>query len=176
MRFDLIFRAAGDVEAPIVLLLHGLRVAIEQNGEELLEGTHLLIVAGRVPNTREAGLDLTGVEFWCRQDYGVVYRSRCLGKCPIPMCPSETTSKSSRRSSRTSLSSEKRDEACPSGRQRQGACFLSEFLRAQERRRPLHRGTHCCQVGIPESSITKGNVRFCSNLSGLSLLACIRFV
>lgn len=39
------------------------RVAVEQNGVELpLEGTHLLVAAGRVPNTRDIGLELIGVE------------------------------------------------------------------------------------------------------------------
>lgn len=39
------------------------RVAIEQNGvERSLEGTHLLAAAGRVPNTKDIGLELAGVE------------------------------------------------------------------------------------------------------------------
>ena len=39
------------------------RVALEQNGvEKSLEGTHLLVAAGRVPNTKDIGLELTGVE------------------------------------------------------------------------------------------------------------------
>jgi pyruvate/2-oxoglutarate dehydrogenase complex dihydrolipoamide dehydrogenase (E3) component len=38
-------------------------VTLEQNGvEKLLEGTHLLVAAGRVPNTKDIGLHLTGVE------------------------------------------------------------------------------------------------------------------
>jgi pyruvate/2-oxoglutarate dehydrogenase complex dihydrolipoamide dehydrogenase (E3) component len=39
------------------------RVTIEQKGaEKSLEGTHLLAAAGRVPNTKDIGLELTGVE------------------------------------------------------------------------------------------------------------------
>jgi len=39
------------------------RVTLDQNGvERSLEGTHLLVAAGRVPNTKEIGLELTGVE------------------------------------------------------------------------------------------------------------------
>jgi pyruvate/2-oxoglutarate dehydrogenase complex dihydrolipoamide dehydrogenase (E3) component len=39
------------------------RVTIEQNGvERSLEGTHLLAAAGRVPNTKDIGLELAGVE------------------------------------------------------------------------------------------------------------------
>ncbi|MBB5064773.1 NAD(P)/FAD-dependent oxidoreductase [Granulicella mallensis] len=39
------------------------RVTLSQNGtEKLLEGTHLLVAAGRVPNTKDIGLDLVGVE------------------------------------------------------------------------------------------------------------------
>lgn len=39
------------------------RVILEQNGvEKSLEGTHLLAAAGRVPNTKDIGLELTGVE------------------------------------------------------------------------------------------------------------------
>ena len=39
------------------------RVAVEQNEVELqLEGTHLLVAAGRVPNTKNIGLELIGVE------------------------------------------------------------------------------------------------------------------
>jgi pyruvate/2-oxoglutarate dehydrogenase complex dihydrolipoamide dehydrogenase (E3) component len=39
------------------------RVTLEQNGtEKSLEGTHLLVAAGRVPNTKDIGLELTGVE------------------------------------------------------------------------------------------------------------------
>jgi len=38
-------------------------VIIEQNGEEnTLEGTHLLVAAGRTPNTENMGLELAGVE------------------------------------------------------------------------------------------------------------------
>ena len=39
------------------------RVTLEQSGVEMsLEGTHLLVAAGRVPNTKDIGLELTGVE------------------------------------------------------------------------------------------------------------------
>ncbi len=39
------------------------RVILEQNGaEKSLEGTHILVAAGRVPNTKDIGLELTGVE------------------------------------------------------------------------------------------------------------------
>jgi pyruvate/2-oxoglutarate dehydrogenase complex dihydrolipoamide dehydrogenase (E3) component len=39
------------------------RVIIEQNGaEKTLEGTHLLVVVGRTPNTEGIGLELAGVE------------------------------------------------------------------------------------------------------------------
>ena len=39
------------------------RVVIEQNGvEKTVEGSHLLIAAGRVPNTEDLGLELAGVE------------------------------------------------------------------------------------------------------------------
>jgi len=39
------------------------RVTLEQNDAKLLlEGTHLLVAAGRTPNTKNIGLDLTGVE------------------------------------------------------------------------------------------------------------------
>ena len=39
------------------------RVTLEQNGvEKSLEGTHLLAAAGRVPNTKDIGLELIGVE------------------------------------------------------------------------------------------------------------------
>jgi pyruvate/2-oxoglutarate dehydrogenase complex dihydrolipoamide dehydrogenase (E3) component len=39
------------------------RVTLEQNGvEKSLEGTHILVAAGRVPNTKDIGLELTGVE------------------------------------------------------------------------------------------------------------------
>jgi len=38
-------------------------VTIEQNGlQKVLEGTHLLVASGRVPNTKDIGLELTGVE------------------------------------------------------------------------------------------------------------------
>jgi pyruvate/2-oxoglutarate dehydrogenase complex dihydrolipoamide dehydrogenase (E3) component len=38
-------------------------VTLEQNGmEKSLQGTHLLVAAGRVPNTKDIGLELTGVE------------------------------------------------------------------------------------------------------------------
>jgi pyruvate/2-oxoglutarate dehydrogenase complex dihydrolipoamide dehydrogenase (E3) component len=39
------------------------RVTLLQNGtEKSLEGTHLLVAAGRVPNTKDIGLELAGVE------------------------------------------------------------------------------------------------------------------
>src|SRR5262245_31717057 len=39
------------------------QVVIEQNGvERAVEGSHLLVAAGRTPNTADIGLDLTGVE------------------------------------------------------------------------------------------------------------------
>jgi pyruvate/2-oxoglutarate dehydrogenase complex dihydrolipoamide dehydrogenase (E3) component len=39
------------------------RVVVEQNGvEKTLEGTHLLVAAGRIPNTEDIGLELAGVE------------------------------------------------------------------------------------------------------------------
>jgi pyruvate/2-oxoglutarate dehydrogenase complex dihydrolipoamide dehydrogenase (E3) component len=39
------------------------RVILEQNGaESSLEGTHLLVATGRVPNTKDIGLELAGVE------------------------------------------------------------------------------------------------------------------
>jgi pyruvate/2-oxoglutarate dehydrogenase complex dihydrolipoamide dehydrogenase (E3) component len=39
------------------------RVTVEQNGQERpLDGTHLLVASGRVPNTKDIGLELTGVE------------------------------------------------------------------------------------------------------------------
>ncbi len=39
------------------------RVTLSQNGiEKSLEGTHLLVAAGRVPNTKDIGLELAGVE------------------------------------------------------------------------------------------------------------------
>jgi pyruvate/2-oxoglutarate dehydrogenase complex dihydrolipoamide dehydrogenase (E3) component len=38
-------------------------IGIEQNGtEKTLEGTHVLVAAGRIPNTDDLGLDLAGVE------------------------------------------------------------------------------------------------------------------
>jgi pyruvate/2-oxoglutarate dehydrogenase complex dihydrolipoamide dehydrogenase (E3) component len=38
-------------------------VAIEQNGtEKVLQGSHLLVAAGRIPNTEGLGLDLAGIE------------------------------------------------------------------------------------------------------------------
>jgi pyruvate/2-oxoglutarate dehydrogenase complex dihydrolipoamide dehydrogenase (E3) component len=39
------------------------RVTVEQNGRErFLDGTHLLAASGRVPNTKDIGLELTGVQ------------------------------------------------------------------------------------------------------------------
>jgi pyruvate/2-oxoglutarate dehydrogenase complex dihydrolipoamide dehydrogenase (E3) component len=39
------------------------RVTLEQNGmEKTLEGTHLLVASGRVPNTKDIGLELAGVD------------------------------------------------------------------------------------------------------------------
>jgi pyruvate/2-oxoglutarate dehydrogenase complex dihydrolipoamide dehydrogenase (E3) component len=39
------------------------KIAIEQNGvQKTLEGTHLLVAAGRVPNTENIGLELAGVD------------------------------------------------------------------------------------------------------------------
>jgi len=39
------------------------RITFEQHGvEKVLEGTHLLVAAGRVPNTKDIGLELAGVE------------------------------------------------------------------------------------------------------------------
>ncbi|MGA8937594.1 MAG: FAD-dependent oxidoreductase [Acidobacteriaceae bacterium] len=39
------------------------RLILEQNGVELsLEGSHILVAAGRTPNTKDIGLDLIGVE------------------------------------------------------------------------------------------------------------------
>ena len=38
------------------------KVAIGQNGaEKILEGTHLLVATGRIPNTKDLGLELAGV-------------------------------------------------------------------------------------------------------------------
>jgi pyruvate/2-oxoglutarate dehydrogenase complex dihydrolipoamide dehydrogenase (E3) component len=43
------------------------RVVFEQNGvEKALEGTHLLVAAGRIPNTEGLGLELAGVELTSR--------------------------------------------------------------------------------------------------------------
>jgi pyruvate/2-oxoglutarate dehydrogenase complex dihydrolipoamide dehydrogenase (E3) component len=40
-----------------------LRIIVEQNGaEKTLEGTHLLVAAGRTPNAQGIGLELAGVE------------------------------------------------------------------------------------------------------------------
>ena len=42
-------------------------VTLEQNGvQKVVEGTHLLVAAGRVPNTEGIGLDLAGVEVTAR--------------------------------------------------------------------------------------------------------------
>ncbi len=39
------------------------RISIEQNGaEKILDGTHLLVATGRIPNTEGIGLELAGVE------------------------------------------------------------------------------------------------------------------
>jgi pyruvate/2-oxoglutarate dehydrogenase complex dihydrolipoamide dehydrogenase (E3) component len=39
------------------------KVVIEQNGaEKTIEGTHLLVATGRIPNTKDLGLELAGVE------------------------------------------------------------------------------------------------------------------
>src|SRR6201993_88123 len=39
------------------------KVVIEQNGaEKTLEGTHLLVATGRIPNTKDLGLELAGVQ------------------------------------------------------------------------------------------------------------------
>jgi pyruvate/2-oxoglutarate dehydrogenase complex dihydrolipoamide dehydrogenase (E3) component len=39
------------------------KVVIEQNSaEKTLEGTHLLVATGRIPNTKDLGLELAGVE------------------------------------------------------------------------------------------------------------------
>jgi pyruvate/2-oxoglutarate dehydrogenase complex dihydrolipoamide dehydrogenase (E3) component/glycerol uptake facilitator-like aquaporin len=46
------------------------KILIEQNGvEKTLEGTHLLVAAGRTPNTENIGLELAGVE---RTDRGYI--------------------------------------------------------------------------------------------------------
>jgi pyruvate/2-oxoglutarate dehydrogenase complex dihydrolipoamide dehydrogenase (E3) component len=40
-----------------------IKIVIEQNGQEkMLEGSHLLVAAGRIPNTLGIGLELAGVE------------------------------------------------------------------------------------------------------------------
>jgi pyruvate/2-oxoglutarate dehydrogenase complex dihydrolipoamide dehydrogenase (E3) component len=45
-------------------------VTVEQGGKEMtIEGTHLLVAAGRVPNTKDLGLELAGVEL---TDHGYV--------------------------------------------------------------------------------------------------------
>jgi len=42
---------------------HLVRVTVEQHGvERVLEGTHILVAAGRVPNTKDIGLELARVE------------------------------------------------------------------------------------------------------------------
>jgi len=42
---------------------HSVQLTLEHNGaEKHLDGTHLLIAAGRVPNTKDIGLELAGVE------------------------------------------------------------------------------------------------------------------
>lgn len=42
---------------------HRVHIILQQRGlEESLEGTHILVAAGRVPNTKDIGLELTGVE------------------------------------------------------------------------------------------------------------------
>src|SRR5262249_52701347 len=42
---------------------HSVIVTLEQSGlEKSLKGTHLLVAAGRVPNTKDIGLELAGVE------------------------------------------------------------------------------------------------------------------
>jgi pyruvate/2-oxoglutarate dehydrogenase complex dihydrolipoamide dehydrogenase (E3) component len=54
-----------DAEVKSVSGLSGKAVAIsiERNGgSEVVEGTHLLVATGREPNTRDLGLELTGVE------------------------------------------------------------------------------------------------------------------
>jgi pyruvate/2-oxoglutarate dehydrogenase complex dihydrolipoamide dehydrogenase (E3) component len=52
------------------------RVTLEQNGvEKSLDGTHLLVAAGRVPNTKDIGLELTGVEVTER---GYIKVNECL--------------------------------------------------------------------------------------------------
>jgi pyruvate/2-oxoglutarate dehydrogenase complex dihydrolipoamide dehydrogenase (E3) component len=39
------------------------RITVEQNGvEKVVEGSHLLVAAGRIPNTDDIGLELAGVE------------------------------------------------------------------------------------------------------------------
>ena len=40
-----------------------MRVTLDQSGgKKSLEGSHLLVAAGRVPNTKDIGLELAGVE------------------------------------------------------------------------------------------------------------------
>jgi len=52
------------------------RVTLEHKGvERSLEGTHLLVAAGRVPNTKDIGLELAGVELTER---GYVKVNECL--------------------------------------------------------------------------------------------------
>lgn len=42
---------------------HSVKVSLErENEEKVLEGTHLLVAAGRQPNTKDIGLELAGVE------------------------------------------------------------------------------------------------------------------
>ena len=42
---------------------HSVQLTLEHNGaEKHLDGTHLLVAAGRVPNTKDIGLELAGVE------------------------------------------------------------------------------------------------------------------
>jgi pyruvate/2-oxoglutarate dehydrogenase complex dihydrolipoamide dehydrogenase (E3) component len=46
------------------------QVTLEQYGKEIsIQGTHLLVATGRVPNTKEVGLNLTGVEL---TDHGYI--------------------------------------------------------------------------------------------------------
>src|SRR5262249_13778990 len=53
------------------------QVVIEQNGvENTLEGSHLLVAAGRTPNTADIGLDLAGVEL---TDRGYIKVNERLG-------------------------------------------------------------------------------------------------
>ena len=40
-----------------------MKIVVEQNGvEKTLEGSHVLVAAGRTPNTEGLGLELAGVE------------------------------------------------------------------------------------------------------------------